>query len=207
MRAVTGGWRWYGLKVHAEGIEMQADQEVHVTKDGYVGLCRLKNEVNICGLFRSASTVPGLGHEWKQRLCGESGMDLENRLARARFDEQSFCTVAGLDVEPHRIVAADRCELGDALTMIPSVTGNGMSMAFEAAELASHPLFLYSRGDLPWKAAIKQVAESCARRFELRLHWAGWLHKSMFNKHGGRCLRWMLPRFPGLAERAFCHTR
>ena len=207
VRPVADGWRWYGLKVHAIGIEMQADQEVHVAPDGYIGLCRLKNEVNLCGLFRSTTTVPGLAHQWKERFRGEPGSELEKRLTRAEFDQASFCSVAGLDVEPRRIGAGERCELGDALTMIPPVTGNGMSMAFEAAELAVLPLLLYSRGDLPWKAAVGQVAESCVRRFQWRLKWAEWLHRAMFNRHGNAGLRWLLPRVPGVAASLFRKTR
>jgi hypothetical protein len=80
-------------------------------------------------------------------------------------------------------------------------------MAFEAAELAALPLLLYSRGDLPWKTAAAQAAESCARRFGRRLKWAALIHKTMFNKQGDACLRRLLPRFPGLAGSLFRLTR
>ena len=207
LQARVDGWRWYGLKVHARGIDMRADQEVHLTKDGYVGLCRLKNEVNVCGLFRSATTMPGLGLQWKKRLSGEPGSELEKRLVGAEFDESSFCSVAGLRVEPRRDWDADRCEIGDAFTMIPPVTGNGMSMAFESAELATIPLFLYSQGELPWEAALDLVKKNCIQRFGSRLKWAAWLHQLMFNQCGYDILLWMLPRFRSLPARLFARTR
>ena len=47
------GWRWFGLKVHALNVSPAADLEMHVLKNGYVGICKLVGaEVNICGLFR-----------------------------------------------------------------------------------------------------------------------------------------------------------
>src|SRR5205807_8069769 len=46
-------WRWFGLKIHARNVTLAADIEMHVTPDGYVGVCRLPgNEANVCGLFR-----------------------------------------------------------------------------------------------------------------------------------------------------------
>ena len=38
--------------------------------------------------------------------------------------------------DPQRAAARAECCIGDAITMIPPVTGNGMSMAFESAEMA-----------------------------------------------------------------------
>jgi len=207
LHPVVQGWRWVGLKVHARGVEMRADLEVHVTSAGYIGLCRLGNEVNICGLFRSETTLPGLAHRWKEMLGGDPGSTLEKSLASAEFDDDSFCSVAGLSVGPSRIKRGGRCELGDALTMIPPVTGNGMSMAFESAELAALPVFLYSRGDMAWNAAVERVAADCERRFRTRLMCAGLLHKMMFNSRWAASLRWMLPRFPGLPELLFRWTR
>ena len=205
---VKNGWRWIGLKVHATCVAMEADQEVHLNRNGYFGICRLKEEVNICGLFRSATTLPELGRHWKEYLGGESGSDLANRLAGAVFDEASFCSVAGLDVEPRRIRnGSPLCELGDALTMIPPVTGNGMSMAFEAAELAVQPLALYSGNILDWKTAVDQVGRNCTRQFESRLRWASRLHFTMFDIRGIACLRWALPKIPGLATTLFHLTR
>ena len=186
---------------------MAADLEIHITRNGYVGLCRLKDEVNVCGLFRSATTLPGLAREWRKTLCGEPGSELEKRLANADLDEQSFCSIAGLDVAPHRIKPGEPCKVGDALTMTPPVTGNGMSMAFESAELAATPLAQYSSGDICWTAATQKIAKDCQRRFAKRLKCAGILHKIMFSELGGNNLRRVLPRFPQLVELLFRFTR
>ena len=75
---------------------------------------------------------------------------MNQRLAAAEFDENSFCAVAGISLRPQRAAARAECCVGDAITMIPPVTGNGMSMAFESAELAVEPLAAWSRGEISW---------------------------------------------------------
>ncbi|HEY1861331.1 MAG TPA: hypothetical protein VGG61_13305, partial [Gemmataceae bacterium] len=55
-QTTANGWHWFGLKVHARNLPLQADLEMHVIKNGYVGLTRLPDsEVDVCGLFRRSS--------------------------------------------------------------------------------------------------------------------------------------------------------
>ncbi|MEI6352138.1 MAG: hypothetical protein WCP06_13655 [Verrucomicrobiota bacterium] len=174
------GWRLLGLKVHARNIALESDLEMHFVPSGYVGLSRLPGgEVNLCGLFRSRQTVPGLAKDWRNWLGGPCDSTLHSRLAPARFDQQSFCSVAGFSLRPQRAALQDECCVGDALTMIPPVTGNGMSMAFESAEQAVGPLVRFSRRELSWTEARQQIAEDCDRAFASRLRYA-------------RCLQWAL---------------
>src|SRR6185295_14480720 len=130
-RAQTSGAgaRWYGLKAHARKIELRADLEMHFAGNSYVGLCRLPGgEVNISGLFRRTGSEAPLPRNVAGRLCAESSSGLSDRLRRAEWDEDSFCSVGGLPFRD-RIPSepGDIC-VGDALAMIPPVTGNGMSM-------------------------------------------------------------------------------
>jgi menaquinone-9 beta-reductase len=178
---VTDGWRLFGLKVHARDVATEADLEMHFVPAGYVGLCRLAGgEVNICGLFRSQATVPDLAQRWRDWLRGPESSVLRSRLAAARFDEDSFCSVAGLCLRPQCATQRQECRVGDALTMIPPVTGNGMSMAFESAELAVAPLTKFSRGDLSWAEARQEMAVHFDQRFASRLHWAARLQWALF---------------------------
>ena len=64
--------------------------------------------------------------------------------------------------------------------MIPPVTGNGMSMAFESAEIAIGPLTAYSRGELSWREAQRAIREACDAAFKRRLAWARALQWLMF---------------------------
>ena len=190
------GPRWFGLKIHARNVPLTADLEMHRAPSGYVGFCRLaQGEVNICGLFRRAPGAPASfrlspsepPEPSARHRSGPSafremaapGTLLRERLDTAVFDERSFCSVAGICLRPHRAAARSECCIGDALTMTPPVTGNGMSMAFEAAEMAIAPLAAYSRGECSWVQARQNIAAACDHAFATRLAWA-------------RCLQWMM---------------
>ncbi|HEY3760999.1 MAG TPA: FAD-dependent monooxygenase [Verrucomicrobiae bacterium] len=181
LKTVENGWRWFGMKAHAKNVPLEADLEMHLSKNSYIGLCKLTDgEVNICGLFRrnENGNLPGNGFDL---LRGTPGTFLHERLAAAKFDEDSCCSVAGLSLRPDR--ASDKSEvcIGDTLTMIPPVTGNGMSLAFESARLATGPLADFSRGNLPWSKTREQIACACDETFSRRLRWANWLQRLMFS--------------------------
>jgi 2-polyprenyl-6-methoxyphenol hydroxylase-like FAD-dependent oxidoreductase len=179
-RALTEGrgTRWFGLKIHAHKVALAADLEMHVSPLGYVGLCKINGgEVNVCGLFRKRADEKGESKNWRQLLCGQPDSPLRQRLASAEFDEDSFCAVAGLSLQPQQAAARSEICVGDAITMIPPVTGNGMSMAFESAELAIAPLAAWSRGELSWNEARQKIARDCDASFARRLAWAKWLQR------------------------------
>jgi len=179
---VENGAMWFGIKIHARKLPLVADLEMHVLKDGYVGLCGLPdNEVNVCGLFRRSSRRRKEAASSCLPFPIPGSSTLHQRLSGADLDQSSFCSVAGLSLKPQRALSLPELSLGDALTMIPPVTGNGMSMAFEAAELAIEPLAAYSRGDLAWTSARGQIARACDSRFASRLRWAQWLQWMMFS--------------------------
>jgi 2-polyprenyl-6-methoxyphenol hydroxylase-like FAD-dependent oxidoreductase len=205
---MTDGWRLFGLKVHARGVALAADLEMHFVPSGYVGLCRLAGgEVNICGLFRSKSVVPDLAQRWRDWLGGPAASVLRSRLAEARFDENSFCSVAGLCLRPQRATQRNECCVGDALTMIPPVTGNGMSMAFESAELAIEPLAEFSYGQLTWDGARHEIATRCDKRFTPRLRWAAWVQRALFQPAARAALMFLAARSEWFSRGIFGRTR
>ena len=167
--------RWFGVKAHvphACSINLEADLEMHLAPDGYIGVNRINGgEVNVCGLFRvrQGTRRPESKQNW---LRGETGSLLNERLGAAEFAPDSFCSVAGLQLKPRRAAAQEECCIGDALTMSPPVTGNGMSMAFESAEQAIEPLVAYCRGTSNWAQAQQQIARRCDAAFARRLAWA-----------------------------------
>jgi len=177
-RADEGGSRWFGLKIHARKIALAADLEMHVSPSGYVGLCKINGGgVNICGLFRKRADASGEAKHRYDLLHGPAGSPLYQRLAAAEFDENSFCAVAGLSLQPQQAAARAEICVGDAITMIPPVTGNGMSMALESAQVAITPLVAWSRGELSWNEARQKIARDCDAVFARRLAWAKWLQR------------------------------
>jgi menaquinone-9 beta-reductase len=174
--------RWFGVKAHvvnATPVALEADLEMHLSPDGYVGVNRVNDgEVNVCGLFRARPDKqrPESKVEW---LLGQGDSPLRERLKKAQFEPQSFSSVAGIQLKPRRAASHDECCIGDALTMTPPVTGNGMSMAFESAEIAIEPIAAYGRGEMLWMEARRQIAFRCDEAFSRRLAWA-------------RVLQWMM---------------
>lgn len=200
-------WRWFGVKAHARTVALTADLEVHLAPNGYVGLCRLADGiVNVCGLFRrrgDEATLPSR----TEILRGAPGSKLHERLTSADFITESVCTVGGLDLRPRHIRSTSECRIGDALTMIPPFTGNGMSMAFESAELAVERLERWSCGKSSWAEAVQTIASCCDEAFRDRLMWANRLHRLMFiSPLQPFIVRW-LPCSERTWKFLFSHTR
>jgi 2-polyprenyl-6-methoxyphenol hydroxylase-like FAD-dependent oxidoreductase len=199
--------RWFGVKAHVSTpVNLQADLEMHLSPDGYVGLSRINDgQVNACGLFQARpDNRPESKTEW---LRGQPGSPLRERLDTAQFDPDSFCSVAGIQLKPQRAIVQNECCIGDALTMTPPVTGNGMSMAFESAEAAIEPLAAYSRGQLNWEEARRQIAHRCDAAFSRRLAWARVLQWMIISQtiHDG--LKKILLRSDWLWKLMFAQTR
>ncbi len=168
--------RWFGLKAHARNVPLAADLEMHVSSRGYVGLCRINGGlVNVCGLFRQRGAESDRPQDRLELLRGPADSLVHQRLATAEFDKDSICAVAGLSLRPRQAATRTECCIGDAITMIPPVTGNGMSMAFESAELALEPLMAWSHGKISWAEAQSEIARRCDAAFARRLAWAQWL--------------------------------
>jgi 2-polyprenyl-6-methoxyphenol hydroxylase-like FAD-dependent oxidoreductase len=202
--------RWFGLKAHvasARAPALEADLEMHLSRDGYVGMNRIDHgEINVCGLFRvrAGGRRPEARQDW---LRGETGSVLHERLQAAEFDPDSFCSVAGLTLAPQRAAGRDECCVGDRLTMTPPITGNGMSMAFESAELAIEALAEYSQGRLNWALARSRIAQRCDAAFAGRLAWARRLQGMMISPALHTPLGLQLLRWDWLWRFMFAKTR
>ena len=200
--------RWFGLKIHARHVPLQADLEMHVSPQGYVGLCRVEQGlVNVCGLFRRTRHAPAQPGEARQLLFGPPGSLLQERLAAAEFDEASFCSVAGLSWQPRPTAGRPEVCLGDALTLIPPVTGNGMSMALESSELALQPLADWSRAARPWPEVRQEISRRCDAAFTRRLVWAQRLQQLILTVPLQNLLVALAARHERFARLAFELTR
>ena len=206
--ATQHGWRWFGLKAHAQNVDLEAGLEMHLSSRGYIGLCRIENnQVNVCGLFRSRSPVPDLATSWKNWLGGDPDSLLQQRICHAEWDESSFSSIAALSLSPQRASVGTGLRIGDALTMIPPVTGNGMSMAIEGADLAANHLVDWSSNRLDWDSAVQKVATNLDAAFAPRLRNARWLQHAMFDPIA-RSVVWNLSRiFPDFPSLLFRLTR
>lgn len=186
---------WIGLKCHYEDLPMSADLEMHLGKNGYAGLVGVepasadgKQRANVCALFRVDRSIRGNGAPLLESYLRAGGNEpLADRLRETSANAVSFCAVAGFALGKQR--ADPRlCTLGDAESMIPPFTGNGMSMAFEAAGLALDPLESWSRGRSSWDACVMEIRTGLHRRFRKRLAVARALHPLLLHSSGRRLI-------------------
>ena len=188
---VENGWRWFGLKAHATGVELEADLEMHLVANGYIGICRLpEGRINVCGLFRKRK-----GDSERITLADSLGP----RFRDAQWIESSSVAVSGLCFCAPE--GDGECHIGDAHAMIAPLTGNGMSMAFESAEAAVQPLLAYAGGNASWTEAVQQI-NTALEEFRARLTWGKWLQRAAFHP-------WLLPfcSRPALRKLLFAATR
>jgi menaquinone-9 beta-reductase len=200
-RAETGHGHLFGLKAHAANVSIAADLELHFHPNRYVGICRLPgDQVNVCGLFYFDGPLPNLQERWPEILASEIPA-----LKGVNFLPESFCAVAGISLD--KTPPDDRFVIGDAAAMIPPLTGNGMSMAFESAALATPPLIAYAREKISWEEALSAQQKAWRAAFANRLRWAGFLQRFVFQKRGQNCLFAFSKVFPLLPKFLLSHTR
>lgn len=205
----SNGWRFIGMKMHAQELDLDADLEMHWGPNGYVGLCRVENNrVNVCGLFRSRETVPSLGREaWDHPLVGPENSPLRRKLRNAVWDTESFQSVAALSFSQPLAKVDSVINIGDAYALIPPLTGNGMSMALESAEAAVGPLLLYSNGWQSWEESCRQVVRICRRKFRHRMRTARALQSLMFRPRCQSAVFALAKRFQPVWSRLLKNTR
>jgi 2-polyprenyl-6-methoxyphenol hydroxylase-like FAD-dependent oxidoreductase len=184
-RPVTG--RWIGLKAHVR-LATCADLEMHAGSNGYAGLAGVEDGwTNVCGLFLLDRTILAGGSALLPAYLEAGGnRRLAAALRAAVWREGSFHAVAGF-VPGHQPALPGVLCLGDAAEMIPPFTGNGMSMAFQSAEMAVGPLFDWAAGRLSWQAACERVRHELRHRFRRRMAVSSLLHPWLF-REGGRAV-------------------
>ncbi len=188
---------WVGVKAHWADLPLRADLEVHLGRGAYVGLSRIEGgRVNVCGLFRRRRSALGLPRE--RLLAGlvqDFGMGaLAERLARTPPVAGSVVGVAGLRFGRVLGRARGLLRLGDCQAVIEPFTGNGMSLALEAAACAVEPLRRWSRGELGWATAVREAEAQHRGRVAARFLAAGLLHPFLLHRPGQALLRGLAVR-------------
>jgi menaquinone-9 beta-reductase len=181
---------WIGLKTHVRGLPMSADLEMHTGRNGYAGLAAVEDGwINVCGLFRIDRTIADKGVDLLGAYLAAGGNErLAEMLGRAEWREGSFSAVAGFELGRQQGVPGLLC-LGDAESMIPPFTGNGMSMAFQSAETACGPVVAWASGRRSWEETMNTVRSGLGRRFRRRLAIAQVMHRVLFDASGRSLLQ------------------
>jgi len=177
---------WIGLKVHCSHLRTEADLELHLGQNGYVGLSRIEDgKVNVCALFKQRPDLKAKREDWLLEYLQQCGLtQVAEKLRASNFLPDSHSGVAG--VEFSRIPSTDTSTLylGDAYSVIPPFTGNGMSIALEAAALAYPVLREYASGAQTWDESIRRINRVQHATFDHRLRAARWLHPWIHSDRG-----------------------
>lgn len=181
---------WIGLKLHCENFTTEADLELHLGSGGYVGLSKVENDrVNVCALFKQSPGLKAKREDWLPLYLENCGLAyMAERLRAGDIVPDSHCGVAGVEFSRIPATELDSIHLGDAYSVIPPFTGNGMSIALEAAQLAYPTLRAYADGSLTWTEATRMINAAQHRTFDARLRAARWLHPLMHSTAGQRTL-------------------
>jgi menaquinone-9 beta-reductase len=181
---------WIGLKAHVKGLTLAADLEMHACDNGYAGIIEVEQGwANVCGLFRIDPSIRARATDWLPAYLEAGGnIRLAARLRRCEWRAGSFTAVAGFELGRQR-VSPGLLAIGDAESMIAPFTGNGMAMAFQAAEVAVEPLAAWSRGECYWQTAQSTVRGALRKRFRRRLAVAECLHPFLIGARGHAVLQ------------------
>lgn len=185
-----GRGHWIGLKLHLKGIPRSQDLEMHLGSNGYVGIAGVEDGwSNICALFRMDRSIRGEGPGLFAAYLSAGGhSQLATMVADGEFRENSFKAIAGFRLGAQPDIPGV-LRLGDAERLIPPFTGNGMSMAFQSAEIAIEPLKKWAAGSLSWTVATNHIREASAKKFRRRMFAAKLLHPVLLSPSGGRLLQ------------------
>lgn len=173
--------RWIGLKAHVR-IATSTDLAMHSGTNGYAGLAGVEDGwTNVCGLFLLDKEIPAKGADLLPAYLEAGGNErLAAALRDAEWRDGSFSSVAGFELGHQAPVPGLLC-VGDAESMIPPFTGNGMSMAFQAAECAIEPLTAWVDGRQSWPETRRVLHGRLRHGFRRRLAVAALLHRALLH--------------------------
>lgn len=172
---------WIGLKAHIRDFETTSHLEMHSGTSGYLGITPVENGWNnVCGLFRIDRNISARHANLLPAYLRKNGnILLAERLTSAKWKEGSFTAVAGfgLGLQPP---TPGVLSLGDSHAIIPPFTGNGMTMAFQSAEIALPHLIHFAKGKTTWQATLTAISAAHRKTFRKRLTAAKLLHPLLF---------------------------
>ena len=181
---------WIGLKAHIKGITPSANLEMHSGTIGYLGITQVEDGWhNACGLFRIDRSIKAKQEELLPAYLRKNGNHiLADQLQFAEWRNDSFSAVAGFSLGNQPYTPNTMC-LGDSHAIIPPFTGNGMTMAFESAEIALPHLIAYAADQISWQKACYLTDKHLHKHFRKRLTASRFIHPLLFHCASRHLLR------------------
>ncbi len=181
---------WIGLKAHIKGLMPSANLEMHSGPIGYLGITQVEEGwYNACGLFRIDRSIKSKQEELLPAYLRKNGNHLlADQLQFAKWRDDSFSAVAGFTLGNQPSTQGMMC-LGDSHAIIPPFTGNGMTMAFESAEIALPHLIDYAADQISWEQACSLTDKHLHKHFRKRLTASRFIHPLLFQSASRHLLK------------------
>jgi flavin-dependent dehydrogenase len=151
---------YVGVTCHYRQVEMPAQVELYLFPGGYVGLGPVEQgAVNLCLLAtRESFKQAGGSIDEMLEAIARWNPALGRRLAGGEIVEGSQMAVSPVDTGRPATVWEHVARVGDAVTMIPPLCGDGMAMALRSAELCAPLAHEFLQGHLSlaaWEASYR----------------------------------------------------
>lgn len=170
---------YMGVKSHFQGIKMEPVIELYFFPGGYLGLCPIEGGlVNASALLKRDAFM----HMGKSILAILDAAVQRNSRLYEKLKEAAPVAGTQVAVAPvhlHRKLQAwDTIPLaGDALSMIPPLCGDGMSMALRSAAICAPHADRFLQGDISLSGWQQAYASELQKEFEGPLRWGSLLQR------------------------------
>jgi flavin-dependent dehydrogenase len=174
---------YIGVKYHIR-LELPAGGiALHNFRDGYCGVSAIEDGLHcLCYLTTAANLERGGGSIRRmEETILRRNPHLRDIFSRARFEWDKPQTIAQVSFAPKASVEQHLLMTGDAAGLISPLCGNGMSMAFQAGQLAEKALSSFLEGRLSREDMEAGYRLAWDMQFSSRLR-AGRVVQSLFGK-------------------------
>jgi len=182
--------KWIGLKAHVRDISTTAHLEMHSGPTGYLGITPVENGWhNVCGLFQINRSMTAKHEALLPAYLRENqNTALAARIESAEWRSSSFSAVAGFDLG-NQATTPGVFSIGDSHAIIPPFTGNGMTMAFQSAEIALPHLISYANQEIDWPTALSRTEKQLHKHFRKRMTASKFIHPLLFENAARHILK------------------
>lgn len=160
-----------GVKAHYKGDFPENAVGLHNFEGGYCGISKVEtNNINVCYLadFKSFKQYKNID-DFQEQVLSKNTF-LREVLQNSTLAFEKPLTISQVSFERKNPVEDHMLMCGDSAGMIHPLAGNGMSMAIQAAQMASLLILKYKSGEISTRAELeKRYTKAWNNEFSARL--------------------------------------
>ncbi len=162
---------YLGVKIHVKGNFQENLVALHNFKGGYCGVSKVENNaINLCYITSFSSFK-----KYKNIEDFQENVVFKNRFLKEMFQNstpiwEQPLSISQISFETKKPVENHMIMCGDSAGMIHPLCGNGMSMAIQAAQIASKLILNYLNGTIETRKDLeKRYIRQWNQQFKWRL--------------------------------------